>query len=49
MVESQCKAISTNEKQQTIKNDRLKGFSKTTNGKDEECAWNEFFSIQKTE
>src|SRR5215510_2201674 len=49
VVESPCKAISTKERRQMKKKPIQKDFSKEKDGKDDECASNEFFSIQKTQ
>src|SRR5215510_12925841 len=49
VVESPCKAISKKRKTPNDKNSHPKRFFKRKNDKDDECALNKFFSIQKTQ
>src|SRR5215510_7441862 len=46
VVESPCKAISKKERRQMKKKPVQKDFSIEKDGKDDECAWIEFFSVQ---
>src|SRR5215510_6905296 len=49
VVESPCKAISTKERRQMTKKPIQKDFSIEKDGKDDEYAWKEFSSVQKTQ
>src|SRR5262245_40226952 len=49
VVKSPCKAISRKERRLMTKTPIQKDFSIEKDGKDDECAWIEFFSVQKTQ
>src|SRR5262245_59755309 len=49
VVESPCNEISAKERRQMKKKPIQKDFSIKKDSKDDECAWKEFFSVQKTQ